>query len=788
MSEKQATILLVEDEIPLQAGITELLDISYFGYEVDVLVASNGLEGLEIMRTITPTLIISDIMMPKMDGYAFLQRVRENSQWVHIPFIFLTARGKKQDIRTGKRSGAELYLTKPFDTTKLVALVKTQLDRSYQLQEARQKHVQKFKDSVLQLFNHELRTPLTYVLAYYEMLSDSLSVYEDGENVGAYLRGIQTGCDRLAHLVDDLILVMDIRTGVAAQVYEREGGAVADVGELVREVTTAVSAGKRVTVHDQIEADLPAIWGVREQLAIICEQLLDNAIKFTLPKHQDEEPQIWVRATAVDQYIHLQITDNGVGLPERVHRQIFDLFFQYDRELYEQQGTGTGLAIVRGLVDIHGGRIELESQEGQGSTFHVFLPQAAYRASHAPVSQAATHLRSPEARILIVEDDFYLLEGLRELLELYEGPYTLQVETAIDGIQALDVIQRTQPDLIVSDITMPRLDGYGLLKKVRENPDWTHIPVIFLTAKGDSKDIHHGLLSGVEEYIPKPYDGDELMDMVTTQLNRHFQRQEATAEDFDLLKQSILNLLQTDFRTPLATVSNYSSTLASELEQAQTTGELKQSLAGIQEGSLRISELVEDFITLAEVKTGEADHALKLRGAPMPNVGMLLHQVLQETDIAQKTAALTIVAEANQTLPPVWIDYERLQVAFSRLVSVVADLCQHEQGQTIWLTAVADESHVYLHVRHDSSALEDDLAMLIERLFAHDDEQIVEKSSFGAALCLLNGVVKVHHGRVDLTTTHQPHDTFTITLPIYNPDDHLYDENIDDLKLGDRLF
>ncbi|MCA9979209.1 MAG: response regulator, partial [Anaerolineales bacterium] len=411
----------------------------------------------------------------------------------------------------------------------------------------------------------------------------------------------------------------------------------------------------------------------------------------------------------------------------------------------------------------------LESTENEGSTFHLFLPSA-NTADHQANHERLTANLPPEAQVLVVEDDYYLLDGLRELLELYDGPYRLEVNTAVDGQQALDVIRHKQPDLIISDIMMPKLDGYGLLQEVRQNPDWTHIPIIFLTAKGDPKDIHRGLSSGVEEYIPKPYDGDELMEMVTTQLNRHFQRMEATAEDFEALKQSILNLLQTDFRTPLDSVSNYSSTLSSELEQARTANDLKHSLEGIQKGSLRISELVEDFITLAEVKTGEASHALKLRGTPMPNVGLLLHQASQTEEIRQKIDGLALHANANQPLPMVWIDYERFQIALVRLLSVVMDFCGHGQGTAVWLTAVADETHVHLAIRHDSRVLEPDLVALIELLFAEDDEQIIEKTSFGAALCLANGVIKVHHGRVQLTSTAQPNDTFTITLPIYHPE------------------
>jgi K+-sensing histidine kinase KdpD len=317
-----------------------------------------------------------------------------------------------------------------------------------------------------------------------------------------------------------------------------------------------------------------------------------------------------------------------------------------------------------------------------------------------------------------------------------------------------------------------------LLAQVRQNPEWTHIPIIFLTAKGDPRDVHRGLSSGVEEYVAKPYDGDELLETLTTLLNRSFRRQEAATEDFESLKQSILNLLQTDFRTPLATVSTYSSTLSHELEEAQTNQDLKHSLSAIQQGSLRISELVEDFIVLAEVKTGEAEHALWLRGGPTNNVAVLLAQACELGIVPERFAGLQLITSGldELSLPPVWVDYERLQTAFVRLLLVVAELCHHGAGSTVWLTAVADDTEVCLQVRHDSPALAQDpeLVRLINILFVAGGEEIIEHSSFGAALCLVQGVVKVHHGRVTLTTTNNniPHDTFTICLPIFNEDTH----------------
>lgn len=210
---RSATILLVEDESALLTGIADLLQLAGLPYEIRVLTAANGQAGLRLMQEETPDLIISDIMMPRMDGYEFLAEVRRRPSWVHIPFIFLTAKAKRDDLLQGRRMGAELYITKPFATAELLELVESQLDRTFELRRVREEKLAALKRDILQLLSHEFRTPLTYVTAYYEMLADSLTDFQETDHLEEYLRGIQAGSLRLSRLVQDLIRVMEIRTG-----------------------------------------------------------------------------------------------------------------------------------------------------------------------------------------------------------------------------------------------------------------------------------------------------------------------------------------------------------------------------------------------------------------------------------------------------------------------------------------------------------------------------------------------------------------------------------------------
>jgi signal transduction histidine kinase len=619
-----ATILLVEDDQSLLDGIRDLLEVAELGYDIRVLTAGNGRAGLAVMAESVPNLIISDIMMPQMDGFEFLSHVRQIPAWVHIPLIFLTARGSKQEIFEGRLSGAELYVTKPFDNDELLQLVKGQLDRTFQLQLVRQERLDKLKRTILQLLNHEFRTPLTYVTAYYEMLAEGL-VGHESENLQEYLRGIQAGCERMSRLVEDLILVMELRTGEARARHDQRARPLDDIGELLREAArqaAPLAQSKAIAIREEIEPSLPAVYGDRHSLAVIFHHLINNAVKFTAYR-RDDRGVVHLIAEGHGDGVRITVADNGIGFPDQVKSQIFDLFFQYNREQLEQQGSGSGLAIVRGLVELHQGRIEVESEPGCGSTFAVLLP--AYHPDDAP-GHGAGGKPGKAATVLVVEDDHYLLYGLRELLEICDVGYHFRVLTASNGRLGLEVLARDQPDLIISDIMMPEMDGYEFLSEVRRNPAWLHIPFIFLTARGERHDIYRGWRSGVAEYITKPYDSDQLLELVVTQLNRHMQVQGAFNQDFEGLKRSILALLQPEFRLPLDIVSRYSQKLAHDLEEAETDEEVMESLRNIQAGSSRLSMLVKDFINLAELRTGEAVTSFRLQSRPL-NAGALLSEV-----------------------------------------------------------------------------------------------------------------------------------------------------------------
>jgi DNA-binding response OmpR family regulator len=161
-----ARILLVEDNPTMADAIRDVLEAAGHG----VMIAADGMAGLEAIPRVGPDLILSDVMMPRMDGFEFYQAVRANPAWVFIPFVFLTARGQEEDIYLGKRLGADDYLVKPYSPANLVATVESKLARSQAIARAAGTEMEGMKRTITRVLGHELRTPLTWIQGYAELL------------------------------------------------------------------------------------------------------------------------------------------------------------------------------------------------------------------------------------------------------------------------------------------------------------------------------------------------------------------------------------------------------------------------------------------------------------------------------------------------------------------------------------------------------------------------------------------------------------------------------------------
>jgi two-component system sensor histidine kinase/response regulator len=360
------TVLVVDDDPTILDSVTDLLRLS--GYRV--LSATNGVEGLHVMQSNAPDLIIADIMMPEMDGYQFYEAVRDNTAWTPIPFIFLTARGERKDIRRGYMLGADQYLTKPFEAEDLLVAVEKRLERVRAIQAVTKDEVEQVKQQLLTIFSHELRTPLSYIYGYVHLLEEGHKGLDD-QAIDEILGDMRLGAERLVRLTEDLMQIVYIDSGAMTLRMEREGKET-NISPLILQVVRELddeAEGRGVIVTAQIPDQLN-VWCVSEFVQDIAKRLIDNAIKFS----KREDGHIWVRAEMQDGWAVIAVEDDGIGIDPANLKEIFERFRQIDREKLEQQGVGLGLALAERLVNLHGGRIHVESEPGEGSTFTIYLP------------------------------------------------------------------------------------------------------------------------------------------------------------------------------------------------------------------------------------------------------------------------------------------------------------------------------------------------------------------------------------------------------------------------------
>jgi signal transduction histidine kinase len=342
------------------------------------------------MEQIGADLIVADIMMPRMDGYAFYEAIRARPEWVPIPFIFLTAKAEKEDVLKGKGMGAEDYLTKPFDHQELIVAVRSRLGRAEAIQKVSESKFDELKRQIANVLGHELRTPLTYVRGYTELALEEVPTLS-AEGIQEFLEGIKRGADRLNCLVEDLLLLVQLDTGRAADEFHLLVEIHDDVGSILETVLQQYedqAAARGVLLELNVESELPPVSLCEPYFVDAVGRLVDNGIKFT----RDTGKRVTVSARVTDEadrehpadkkrpWVEVAVTDEGVGIAADELPHLFERFRQIDRAKMEQQGVGLGLAIARELINLHSGEITMESTPGEGSTATIRLPVAQEKA------------------------------------------------------------------------------------------------------------------------------------------------------------------------------------------------------------------------------------------------------------------------------------------------------------------------------------------------------------------------------------------------------------------------
>jgi len=360
------------------------------------------------------------------------------------------------------------------------------------------------------------------------------------------------------------------------------------------------------------------------------------------------------------------------------------------------------------------------------------------------------------AFILVVEDNPDLNFALCEILSSYH----YQVRAAYNGSEALSLLREIKPDVILCDIMMPTMDGYTLLQHTRADVNLRMLPFIFLTARSSTADQRHAKEIGIEDYLTKPIDSNDLVIAIENALQRRKIMREEVERKLDDLRNRIIGMLQHEFRTPLTFVLGYAELLANTDAASINLAELKMSAAAILDGGRRLQRLIEGFLLLAELQNrtlarGELDQ---------------LDAVTLWRDIAQELEGEATAAGLHIVLAPVEIpavilgDAHMIEEALRRLLDNAVRY-RRPESRLIQVSVTTLATYVGLRIADDGTGIPAAELAEFARPFAQPNRAQRTTTGAGLSLALIKHVADLHGGQLQIESVYGQGSTFTLWLP-----------------------
>jgi signal transduction histidine kinase len=630
--------------------------------------------------------------------------------------------------------------------------------------------------------SHEFRTPLTLMLGPLEDLlaSGQLPSAERRE-----LEVIHRNAGRLLRLVNSLLDFSRQEAGRLEASFEPTDLA-AYTSELAEAFRAAVERAGLTLKVDCPPLSQPA-YVDRELWEKIVLNLLSNALKFTF------QGSILVRLREDAGRVFLEVADTGTGIPRAELPHLFKRFHRVrGAQSRSYEGTGIGLALVQELVRLHGGEVRVESEEGRGTTFTVLMPQGSahlaperirgprLRASTAMGAEAFTQealrwvdeeelpaasgtagaseeRKAPLGHILLADDNADMRDYVRRILAS-----TFEVEAVADGQAALEAARVRVPDLVLTDVMMPRLDGFGLLRALREEPHTRAVPVVMLSARAGEEAAIEGLEAGADDYLVKPFSARELLARVRSNLElarmrREVSQQEALAVSLKEAVQArddFLSVASHELKTPLAAFQLQLALIDRNLPP-ESRANVKDRLAAAGRQVQRLHELVETLLDVALLASGQ----LVLEREEVDLVGVVEEAAGQMRDELER-AGSALRLEVQGPIVGRY-DRHRLELVVSNLLSNAA---RYGMGQPIEVSLQNKEGVARLTVTdHGMGIRPEDAARIFERF-----ERAVSSRHYGGlglGLWIARQVVEAHGGYIQVDSAPGQGATFTVELP-----------------------
>ncbi|GAA6614917.1 ATP-binding protein [Scytonema sp. NUACC26] len=639
--------------------------------------------------------------------------------------------------------------------------------------------------------SHEFRTPLTLILG---PLQDALTDRDDPmtQHQRQRIEVVQRNSLRLLKLVNTLLDFSRIEADRFQAVYEPT-----DLATFTTELASVFrSAIERAGLHLIVNCPpLPGpIYVDREMWEKIVLNLLSNAFKFTFAG------EITVSLALVGERVELAVQDTGIGIPAAEIGHLFERFHRVKGAKGRTfEGSGIGLSLCEELVKLHGGTVRVSSVEGEGSCFRVSIPtgcahlpterigatrtlastatgaspyvEEALRwltqeneSTQALTSQsvrentfAPTYAHVPSSassRILLVDDNADMRDYLKQLLT-----QRWQVETAANGAIALEAIQQQLPDLVLTDVMMPEVDGFQLLKTLRADPITQSIPIILLSARAGEEATVEGLQAGADDYLIKPFSARELMARVETQLEMSRLRQELSANRF---KNEFLMTVTHELQSPLATILGWARFLQTKSFDSDTTA---RALAAIERNASIEAKLIKDLLDVCEILSLK----LRLKSQIVDLVVLVQNSVATFREAAQ-AKRISLVETISDGIPSnVFADGSRLKQVIANLLDNAIKFTPDGGQVTIELECF--DAGVQITVSDTGIGIRPDfLPYVFDRFTQAEVPSRHTPGGVGIGLAIAGHLVALHHGTIEVASEGEGRGTtFTVKLPFNQP-------------------
>lgn len=634
--------------------------------------------------------------------------------------------------------------------------------------------------------SHEFRTPLTLILGPLEQLLAEPSLPEATRE---QLELIRRNALRLQKLVNNLLEFSSLEAGKLQATFQPTNIA-RQTRELASSFRSAMdSAGLRFVINcppltRQIYVD-PQHWET------IVLNLLSNALKFTL------EGSVKVTLRETTSAAVLTVADSGTGIAKAEIPRLFERFHQVKgATTRSSEGSGIGLALVYELVKLHGGRVTVRSQLGKGSHFNIYIPFGnkhlpekqvmATTAAHPPItapakayinealgweqrltnSPSSTEIdtdQSQKLHVLIVDDNADMRRYIQRILTV---DTSLEVQTVSSGNAALRSIDQRMPNLILSDIMMPGMDGFELVHAIRMNPAAAHVPVIFLSARAGKHARTEGTAEGVDGYLTKPFSADELLATVKTHLSLAAMRKQAQEDETRILrelndvKDEFIGVVSHQLRTPATGVKQYLGMLREGFAGELTAFQM-ELLEHAHTSNERQLTTIEDILKVARLDAGKIEPKKVL-----VDLAILITDIIDEQQDKINAKQQRIRFKKPRQRRQTSIDSKLIRMAIENLVDNASKYTP--AGKTISVRLAYLKDTVAVTVKDTGIGINDqDMPKLFQKFSRLNNGLATGPDGSGIGLYWVKKVVDIHDGSVSVTSEPGKGSAFTIKLPLH---------------------